>query len=149
MGHYAYLDKSYRRLKEADVDRAYLSAMKNVSVYTAPTSRKEEVLRALRMQGLSLKDVRDVILNEMYEAGEGTGGGKSLRVPIDEDYVVSLEDEEIGKYALKALRRKLLGTTETGQKVISEDELEEYLEKGWKYVNSLNNGSGKCIVSKS
>jgi len=34
------------------------------------------------------------------------------------------------------------------QKVILEDELEAYLAKGWLYVNSLNNGSGKCIVAK-
>lgn len=34
------------------------------------------------------------------------------------------------------------------QKVIPESELEEYLNHGWLYVNSLNNGSGKCIIKR-
>jgi integrase len=153
MGHYAYLDKSYRRLKEEDIDRAYLAAMKNVSIYTATTSRKEEVRRALAMQGLTLQDVMDAFRKEMLATGEGTGGGVNRKLPIDENYIASLEDEEIGRYAFKALRRKLLGETKANggrpaQKVIKEDELEAYLAKGWVYINSLNNGSGKCIVAK-
>ena len=125
--------------------------MKNVSIYSAAVSRKEEVRRALAMQGLTLQDVIDVLGEEMYSRAEGTGGGVGRRLPIDEEYIASLEDEEIGKYALKALKRKLLGETETNgrvprQKVVRDDELEAYLAKGWLYVNSLHNGSGKCIV---
>ena len=104
------------------------------------------------MQGLTFDDVLKVLGKEMYDSGVGTGGGYGLKVPLDEDYVASLEDQEIGKYALKALREKLLGTpnqTEPSQKVIGENELESYLSEGWRYVNSLNNGSGKCIVVKS
>jgi hypothetical protein len=105
------------------------------------------------MQGLTIQDVMDALGKEMFEAGEGTAGGYGRKLPIDEDYVVSLEDEEIGKYALNALRRKLLGETRANggkpaQKIIMEDELETYLAEGWIYVSSLNNGSGKCIVSK-
>lgn len=149
MGHYAYLDRSYRRLKEEDIDSAYLSAMKNVSVYSVPASRKEEVRRALAIQGLTVKEVLDAFRNEMYENGVGSGGGLGLKGPIDEDFILSLEDQQIGKYALKALRQKLLGNTSKSQKVITESELEEYLEKGWRYINSLNNGSHKCIITKS
>jgi len=150
MGHYAYLDRSYRRLKESDIDSAYLSAMKNVSVYSVPASRKEEVRRALAMQGLSVKDVLSAFQKEMYKDGTGSGGGGlGLKGSVDEDFILSLEDQEIGKYALKALKQKLLGDTSKSQKVIVESELEIYLEKGWRYINSLNNGSEKCIIAKS
>jgi len=53
---------------------------------------------------------------------------------------------------LKALREKLLGEpnkNEPSQKVLEEDELEAYLADGWRYVNSLNNGSRKCILIKT
>ena len=70
------------------------------------------------MVGLPLEDVAEVISREMHTSGEGTGGGVSRKLPIDENYVCSLEDGEIGEYVL-----------------------EEYLAKGWTYVNSLNNGS--------
>jgi hypothetical protein len=83
------------------------------------------------------------------ENGEGTGGGMSVKGEVDKNWIASMSDEEIGKYAFKALREKLLGNTETGQKVISESNLEEYLAKGWKYVNSLNNGSHKCVVASA
>ena len=150
MGHYAYLDESYRRLKESDIDSAYLSAMKNVSVYSVPASRKEEVLRALTMQGLTVEDVLSAFRGEAYENGVGSGGGGlGLKVPLDADFILSMEDHEIGKYALKALRKKLLGNNSKSQKVIAENDLEKYLEKGWRYVSSLNNGSGKCIIAKS
>jgi len=154
MGHAEYLDDAYLRLEEkGEIAKAYLAAMKNLSIYSATTSRKEEIRRALAMQGLTLQDVIAALGEEMYVKGEGTGGGVSRKLPIDEDYITSLEDEEIGKYALKALRRKLLGETETNggvprQKVIMENELEAYLAEGWLYVNGLNNGSGKCIVSR-
>ena len=153
MGHTEYLDESYLRLDEqGEIAQAYLSAMKNVSVYSATLPRKEEVKRALAMQGLTFDDVLKVLGKEMYDLGEGSGGGYGLKVPLDEDYIASLEDQEIGKYALKALREKLLGTPnqkEPSQKVIGENELESFLADGWCYVNSLNNGSGKCIVTKS
>lgn len=155
MGHTEYLDDAYLRLEEkGEIAKAYLGAMKNLSIYSVPMSRREEVRRALAMQGLTLKDVMDALGEEMYLKGEGTGGGVSRRLPIDEDYIASLEDEEIGKYALKALRRKLLGETETNgrgprQRIIMEEDLETYLAKGWLYVNSLNNGSGKCIVQEA
>jgi len=155
LGHVGYLDDAYLRLEEkGEIAKAYLLAMKNVSIYTAPTSRKEEVRRALAMQGLTLKDVMEALGEEMYAGGEGIGGGVSRRLPIDEDYIASLEDAEIGKYALKALKRKLLGETRpnggrSSQKIITEAELETYLAQGWLYVNSLNNGSGKCIVQKA
>ena len=150
MGHNAYLDESYRRLKQSDIDHAYLSAMKNISVFTATASRREEVLRALAMQGLTVEDVLGAFRGEAYENGVGSGGGGlGLKVPLDADFILSMEDQEIGKYALKALRKKLLGNNSKLQKVITENELEKYLEKGWRYVNSLNNGSGKCIITKS
>ena len=155
MGHTEYLDDAYLRLEEkGEIAKSYLEAMKNVSVYSATMSRKEQVRRALAMQGLTLQDVMEALreeqMREMYEGGEGTGGGIS-RKPIDEDYIASLEDEEIGKYALKALRRKLLGETETNggrplQRIIMEHELEAYLAKGWRYVGSLN--GNKVILER-
>ncbi len=152
MGHREYLDDAYLRLdNQGEIGRMYLSAMKNVTVYSANLSRKEEVKRALAMQGLTFDDILSVLGKEMYNQGIGTGGGGlGLRVPLDENYIASLEDQEIGKYALQALREKLLGhsTNEPKQKVINESSLESYLSKGWKYVNSLNNGSQKCIIVK-
>ena len=152
MGHAEYLDEAYLRKEQKEIANAYISAIKNVSVYSATLPRKEEVKRALAMQGLTFEDVLKVLGKEMYDLGVGSGGGYGLKVLLDEDYIASLEDQEIGSYALKALREKLLGEpskNEPSQKVIAEDDLESFLADGWQYVNSLNNGSGKCIVTKS
>ena len=56
--------------------------------------------------------------------------------------LAGMKDEEVQE----VLRRKLIGKTNNGhpQKVISVGELEEYLQKGWEYVNTLPND--KAIV---
>lgn len=35
------------------------------------------------------------------------------------------------------------------QMMVNEDELADYLSRGWRFVSPLNNGSGKCIVEKA
>jgi len=137
MGHSGYLDKAYKRISQKELARLYLKAIPNVSIYSVPASRREEVRSKLAMTGLTFKDVADAIGLEMYEGGEGSGGGMGRKLPIDEDYIASLEDAEIGKYALKALRQKLLGESESNvgvprQKIVKEDELESYLADVWR-----------------
>gem|GEM_PF-2277166 len=153
MGHEAYLDEAYRRKEENEVADEYARvALKNLSIYSAPTSRKEEIKRILAMQGLTIEDIIQAFQEEIYKEGVGTGGGVAFKGPIDEDFIASLSDEEIGKYALKALRRKLLGETELNgggkpiQKVIGIDEVEAYLGEGWRYVGAIN--GTKVIVER-
>lgn len=35
------------------------------------------------------------------------------------------------------------------QMMVNEDELADYLSRGWRFISQLNNGSGKCIVEKA
>ena len=53
-----------------------------------------------------------------------------------------IEEQDAYEYSKKLRKRPV-------QKVILESELEDYINKGWIYVNSLNNGSGKCIIESA
>ena len=153
MGHEAYLDEAYRRKEQKEVADEYARvALKNLSIYSAPTSRKEEIKRILAVQGLTIEDIIQAFQEEIYKEGVGSSGGVVFKQPIDENFIAGLSDEEIGKYALKALRKKLLGETELNgggkpiQKVIGIDEVEAYLGEGWRYVGAIN--GTKVIVER-
>ncbi|KXA91979.1 hypothetical protein AKJ64_04290 [candidate division MSBL1 archaeon SCGC-AAA259E17] len=59
-------------------------------------------------------------------------------------------DEDIFNWWKDAIRKLVTkesqGKEETEQKVVKEEEVEEYLNKGWKSVNKLNNH--ECVVEK-
>jgi len=73
MGHTEYLDKSYRRLNKDQIDRAYLGAMANVCIYTAPKSRVEEIKSRLAMVGLSFDDqyLLAMASDELFDISNG------------------------------------------------------------------------------
>jgi len=46
------------------------------------------------------------------------------------------------------LDKMVKDAAKTIQKIVDEKDLETYLNDGWLFVSSLNNGSGKCIIRK-
>lgn len=149
MGHKGYLDRAYVRMGVPKLAKMYSGAMARVSVYSAPQSRRSEVQRFVAMSGVSIEELIHTLQEMMYASGEGSGGGVSLREPIDADYVYSLTDEEIGELIRRTLNRGVPSEGRPQQKVVAEDDLEQYLQDGWRYISSLNNGSHKCIVQKA
>ena len=147
MGHLAYLDKAYQRIGEAKLAEMYRTHMPNVSIYMATTSRKAEVKRFVAMSGTSIPELIKTLNEMMLAGGEGTGGGMSRKLPIDEDYILGLDDEEIGKLIRATLKRETLPNGgRPQQKVIDQASVEGYLNQGWRYVGSLN--GNKVIVER-
>jgi len=141
MGQRGYLDKDYKRIDKAKIAEMYREAMPNVSIYKTEESARAITKRMLVASGKSMPQLIEALQQMMYEAGEGTRGGMGRKLPIDENYILSMPDDDLAELIRYANKPQ--------QKVILEDELEGYLADGWRYVSSLNNGSGKCIITKN
>ena len=58
MGHHAYLDKAYERIRESELAEMYREAIPSVSIYSAKPSRKEEIKRFVAMSGTNIATKR-------------------------------------------------------------------------------------------
>jgi len=150
MGHKGYLDRAYSRMGVSKLAKMYSGAMAKVSVYSAPPSRRSEIKKFVAMSGVSLEELIQT-LAEM-RGNEGLGGGNSLKPEYEmmplEEYIFTLDDEEVGGLIRRTLSKGFSPEGRRQQKVVPEDDLEKYLQDGWRYVSSLNNGSHKCVVEK-
>ncbi len=129
MGHKQFLDSAYRRFTESQLGEHYLKAMHTVTILDSkpsmqPTDVKLEVLKMLmKQQGLNPDEF---LIQKRIE------------------FARDLKPEEQIKILSKGLMNGNGSTKE--DKLIDTNELIDYLDNGWNYVDELNNG--KVIVRK-
>jgi integrase len=127
MGHAEYLDEAYLREEWEKIAQAYKEAMPNVSVFEVESQDLKHTVEDLEQQ-----------LHEMRNTVKRLVGMPPEEI---EDMVNAWKSGKLKKEVRKAFKPPK-------QKIIAEAELDKYLNEGWVYINSLNNGSGKCIVAK-
>ena len=142
LGHKIAYNSAYSKLGDFELENLYAGFEAKLSTSIDPRDEME-LLRALaQKEGINFDEVLRKKGLEAYQSGMGTGGG----------FFPNFEDPEVARDILfEELRKRETPTAEAKkvQKVILEGELEAFLEDGWLYVNSLNNGSHKCIITKN
>jgi len=127
-GHQVPYDGVYSNLTDAELERNYANLEPHISVSTVQASPMERLKRRASDLGIDLDALIERKGREFAESGMGTGGGffPNFESP---DFVEGLLQDEI--------RRRISPSSMTNgssvQKIIKEDELEGYLEQGWRY----------------
>jgi len=129
MGHKQFLDSAYRRFTESQLGEHYMKAMHAVTILDSkqaiqPMDVKLEVLKTLmKQQGLNPDEF---LIQKRIECAR------------------ELTPEE----QIELLSKGLMNGNGSAKedKLIDTDELINYLDNGWSYVDELNNG--KVIVRK-
>ncbi|KXB06314.1 hypothetical protein AKJ52_02335 [candidate division MSBL1 archaeon SCGC-AAA382C18] len=166
MGHSEYLDNSYLRVDPDKAGKKFAKNMENLQVLEIQETsegrlRETEIntLKAsLKASGVSQDRIDEAfknwaktneILDEM-EIEDQVLMGLTSSPGVSGSPIDKIDLGTLSYDAFEDLKEKLLGLTsekrESKQKVIQEEELEKYLDNGWKYVDQ-NNG-GKVIVEK-
>jgi len=142
MGHMTPYSGAYTDLPDIDLYNIYRKLEPHLSVSQAIVSAMDKLREQGRLWGIDLDKAIERRAREMAESGMGSGGG----------FMPDVESDDFAREVLKKEIQRLLGSPPRGatqQKVVDESDLEEYLANGWRYVNSLNNGSGKYVISKN
>lgn len=127
MGHAEYLDEAYLREEWDEVVEAYKDAMSNVSLFEVESQDLKHTVEDLEQQLLEMRNTVKRLVG---------------RTPEEiEDMIMAWESGKLKKDVRETSKPPK-------QKIIAETELDKYLNEGWVYINSLNNGSGKCIVAE-
>ena len=137
LGHKVGYDSAYSKLSDFELENIYSGFEAKISTSSDPRDQMEVLREIAQKEGINLDDLLHKKGLEAFESGMGTGGG----------YFPNFEDPEVARDVLMEELRKR--EKPKVQKIVKEDELEGYLEDGWLYVSSLNNGSHKCIISKN
>lgn len=165
MGHRKYLDPSYLRVNPDRAGKEFAKNMDNLQVLevgkTSETRLRETEINtlkaSLRATGVSEKKI-DRAFNKWMNATEvlsELSTSDDVKAELLKSIKPSkvLNNIDLGMLSLDAfqnLKERLLALAtekeESEQKVIQEEELEKYLDNGWKYV-AQNNG-GEVIVEK-
>lgn len=133
LGHKGgYLDLSYFDPRFEELLGEYRKAISYLTVFEEP-GVDESRMAALEEELTQTQELlRSVIIGQVDRMKEKLRlGGVDVDTPLHELAV------EMG-YPPK-------GT----QIMVDEEELADYLGRGWRFVASLNNGSGKCVVEKA
>ncbi|KXA95693.1 hypothetical protein AKJ65_01005 [candidate division MSBL1 archaeon SCGC-AAA259E19] len=165
MGHREYLDRSYLRVNPDRAGKEFAKNMENLQVLevgkTSETRLRETEISMLKASliatGVSEGKIDEAIDKwiDTYEVLSELDSADEVKAELLKSSKPSkaLESIDLGMLSLDAfqnLKEELLNLasekSESRQKVIEEDKLEEHLNKGWKYVDQNNNG--KVIVEK-
>ncbi|MGC9307834.1 MAG: tyrosine-type recombinase/integrase [Thermoplasmatota archaeon] len=153
MGHRKYLDESYLRAKKEMLVQEYRKAMPKLTIST-PVKKETKFDKLLQMAeslGISESELREFVTErffhgQVYVPAEGEelpeGGGIDVL-----ELAYAIFPEEVDRLFKELVQRKLQGTDNPGnaQKVVEEEQLEDYLAKGYKVENVLP--SGRIVVA--
>jgi len=152
MGHKRYLDESYLRANTEMLAQEYHKAMPKLTIST-PVKKETKFDKLLQMAtslGISEEELREYVVERFFHAqiyvpAEGEelpeGGIDVLELAY------AIFPEEVERLFKEMVTKKLQGTNNPGtvQKVVEEEQLEDYLAKGYKVENVLP--SGRIVVA--
>jgi len=142
LGHSGeYLDASYFDPAFSELLAAYRSGVKELTVYAVEgVSREDAALEAMRAIAIThgLDPLKVRVGREDLGAVEEIG---LLRSAIE-----GAQRETAQRPAITLIRGREDGGTE--QLVIEQEDLQEYMDNGWLFKATLNNGSTKVVVER-
>ena len=142
-GHETEYSGAYSNLPDVELYRVYKKLEPNLSVSRVLVKPEDKLRELAQRSGIDFDALIKRKALEWAESGAGSGGG----------FFPDFEDPDFLEGLLKdEIKRRLAPKTETNggspvQKVVMEDEVEGYLNRGWRYVGSLN--GDKIIVERT
>ncbi|KXA97504.1 hypothetical protein AKJ39_03245 [candidate division MSBL1 archaeon SCGC-AAA259J03] len=156
LGHKGYLDRSYLRV---DPDRAaeeFKEIEDNLTILEPENARAERRAResaigtleaTLKVKGIKESEIEEAIHESEVDLGEvlsqaetdGSAAGNTLLDCLDFGTMSEGDFQEVKQALMKLLERG-------EQKVIDEAELEDHINDGWRFVDSV--GESKAVVER-
>lgn len=141
MGHETSFSGAYSNLEDEDLEKNYDDLEPHLTVSTSIVSAEDRLRDQAKLWGINLDDIIQREARKLYESGAGASGGE----------FPNFEDPEVMASVLRDEIKRLLSNNGSPreQRIVNEEDLPSLLSEGWRYVNSLNNGSGKCIIQRA
>ena len=150
MGHRKYLDESYLRANKEMLAKEYLKAMPKLTI-SSPTKKEskfDKLLEMAKLLGISEEELREFVTSHLFHGQEfildkGRVGENGIDV-LELAYAIFPKEVEALFKQLVKRKASIPNSNDNCQKIVSEEDLEQYLAKGYKVKTVLP--SGRIIV---